>query len=258
MLNQGTINYRAVIEKMQRDTGFTQFYEDECKEWLWEVMSLIGLNSLLVNTQTDIIIEDYRGLLPNNVETILAVKDQVTGVAIIKDLGVFSKQLRTVDTNNITRVISDGVSYTSVDGTIIPELSHTMVDIIRPAAPNYGSPRYKIQGQYIYIDGINNGTITIAYTAFPIEDTAPVIPNDAKILEMCSWYIATKIAMRLLIRGEIQSGIMDKIEQQYLFYVKSARLKALTPDYAMMESMKMRMGLIPDTNRYSNGFTNKY
>ena len=31
MLNQGTITYKAVIEKMQRDTGFTQFYEDECK-----------------------------------------------------------------------------------------------------------------------------------------------------------------------------------------------------------------------------------
>ena len=258
MLNQGTITYKAVIEKMQRDTGFTQFYEDECKEWLWEVMSLIGLNSLLVNTQTDITIEDYRGILPINLETILGVKNQATDAPIIKDLGIYNKQLKNTQDPDVIRVISDGVSYTSVDGTIIPDLSHTMVDIVRPTPSNYGSLRYRIQGQYIFIDGLENGTITIAYTAFPIEDNSPVIPNDAKILEMCSWYIANKVAMRLMIRGEINSGVADRIEQQYLFYAKSARIKALVPDYPMMEAMKMRMGLIPDTTRYYNGFSNKY
>ena len=74
---------------------------------------------------------------------------------------------------------------------------------------------------------------------------------------MCSWYIANKVAMRLMIRGEINSGVADRIEQQYLFYAKSARIKALTPDYEMMEAMKSRLGLIPDTNRHSRGFTNR-
>lgn len=256
MLNQGTINYRAVLDKMQRDTGFTQFYEEECKEWLWEALSLIGLSSLLVNTQTDIEIEDYRGLLPINMQNLLGVKNYDTNNVIIKDLGIYTKRTDTFTESDITRVVSDGVSYTSVDGTIIPDLSHVFVDIIRPSSTSVSNLRYRVQGNYIYIDGMREGKITIAYTAFPIEDNAPVIPDDPKILELCSWYIASKIAFRLMLKGELAQGIKNEIEQQYLFYAKSARIKALTPDYEMMEAMKSRLGLVPDTSRHARGFTN--
>lgn len=257
MLSKGTVNYKAVVEKMQRDTGFTQYYDEECKEWLWEIMSLIGLNSLLTTSQVDIEIEDYRGLLPINLESIIGVKNFDTNNVIIQDLGVYDKRINSLSEHGVTRVVSDGVSYTSVDGTITPDLSHVMVDIERPMSMSPSNYRYKVQGSYIYIDGMKTGTITVAYTAFPIEDNAPVIPNDSKILELCSWYIATKIAFRLMLKGELTKGVKDDIEQQYLFYAKSARMKALTPNYEMMEAMKMRMGLIPDTNRHAFGFTNR-
>jgi len=256
MLNQGTINYRAVIAKMQRDTGFTQYYEEECKEWLWEAISLIGVSSLLTQEEEDITIEEYRGLLPINMERLLGVKNKNTDTVLIKDLGIYSKKSVQNENSDVTRVISDGVSYTSVDGTIIPDLSHTMVDIVRPTSMSASSPRYRVQGHYIYIDGIKEGTITISYQAFPVEDNAPVIPDDLKILSLCSWYIANKIAFKLYIRGELNKSVKDDIEQEYLYYAKAARLKALTPDYEMMEAMKQRLGLIPDTNRHARGFTN--
>ena len=258
MLNQGTISYKAVIEKMQRDTGFTQFYEEECKEWLWEVMSIIGLSSLLVDIEEEVTIEDYRGILPINLESILGIKNKADNTPLIQELGIYSNTLPSTQDPTVTRVVSDGVSYTSVDGSIIPDLSHTMVDTIRPTTSNYGCFRYDIKGHYIYIDGMKDGTIIISYKAFPIEDNAPVIPNDAKILEMCALYIASKIAKRLMYKGELSPGIADKIDQEYMFYAKSARIKALTPDYNMMEAMKMRMGLIPDTSRFLRGFSNKY
>lgn len=256
MLNKGTINYRAVIEKMARDTGFTQYFEDECKEWLWEAISLIGVSSLFVNVEEEITIEEYRGLLPVNLESIIGVKDYHTNNPIIEDLGVYSKTYPDAEGTAVTRVISDGVSYTSVDGTIIPDLSHVYVDIVKPIVSSRGAYRYQVKGHYIYIDGIRNGKIVISYYSFPVEDNAPVIPNDAKMLEFCSWYIATKIAMRLMIKGEISQGIKNEIEQQYLFYASSARIKALTPDIQMMEAMKRRLGIVPDVSRYDLGFTN--
>ena len=101
MLSKGTVNYKAVVEKMQRDTGFTQYYDEECKEWLWEIMSLIGLNSLLTTSQVDIEIEDYRGLLPINLESIIGVKNFDTNNVIIQDLGVYDKRINSLSEHGV-------------------------------------------------------------------------------------------------------------------------------------------------------------
>ena len=45
-------------------------------------------------SSSDITIEDYRGILPINLETILGVKNQATDAPIIKDLGIYNNQLK--------------------------------------------------------------------------------------------------------------------------------------------------------------------
>tara|TARA_R110002050_G_scaffold270405_1_gene413438 strand:+ start:580 stop:1575 length:996 start_codon:yes stop_codon:yes gene_type:complete len=100
------------------------------------------------------------------------------------------------------------------------------------------------------------GKICLSYKAFPTDaDCFPLVPDDISYKEAMFWYIYKKMLL-----GGLQStnGIAyDFADQKWKFYCTQARNAAVYPDIERMENfMNQWVRLVPNMNRYANGFEN--
>lgn len=241
-----TGNYVTVdhlMEKIIRDYGFeNMFGKDELKEWLYEAMRLIGSykayrlrvtdggtidddGNVVIDDPDPITIENYRGKIPGDIIIPIMARDYD--------------------------------SKTPMLCTSSPFRDYGLMDIpVFEAAYTY-----QLNMHYIFTS-FEEGDVELAYLAFPTDEKGePIIPDDeAYIRAICS-YIAERIGFRMLLRKQLEGSVYNKLEQEWLFYVNSAKgsLEQLTIDEA--ESFKNQwLSLVPKVHLHDEGFrslTNK-
>lgn len=100
--------------------------------------------------------------------------------------------------------------------------------------------------------------LCINYLGVPVdEDGYPLIPNDIYFFKACVAYITSILDYREWRKGNVPDKVYKKSEQDWLFYVNSARGSANMPNIAQLENLKnILLRLTPNTNQYHNGFKN--
>ena len=151
------------------------------------------------------------------------------------------------------------VTYDQLGDDLVSQVDDSTVTLDVVYAPGYvyetESYVYRIQGNYIFC-GIENTTLQISYKAFPIwEDFTPMIPNDEKYIRMCKSHLAYMNANRLFLNDKLAENKLNRIEQDYLFNIGSARSASIMPSMNQMENIKrMRMRLLPKPSQFDTGF----
>lgn len=123
---------------------------------------------------------------------------------------------------------------------------------------------FYINDNYIItnIDTLNNCEIKdklcMIYLGMPVDDDGyPMIPDDIYFLEACSKYCTYMLDYQDWRKGQLPDKIYQKSEQDYLFYIRSAKGAANMPGIAQLENLKNIMTrLIPKQNDYNNHFRN--
>jgi hypothetical protein len=220
-----------VLENVIRDTGFTDevTYADAI-EWAYRAMQFIGAPQIYITKVTDgnkdlehpdpILVANYRAELPSDLHSIIQIRDYHNRASLKSSTYNFS-----LSSNMREATVGNSLEYIINDG-------------------------------YIFTN-FKDGYLEIAYEAFPTDKEGyPMIPEDERYLKAVESYIIERIARKLWLQDKINDYKYKALEQDWLFYVNSAKTKAQMPSLDEMESLKNQLlRLISHPDRHKHQFT---
>lgn len=209
MLKQGYTKIERIIENVIRDTGFsTEINWVDVVEWVYIASELIGVKNAYVLTNTVIPIEEYRGELPGDFHLVFQVRENVSNIPMRCNGGQFF------------------LSPESRDNLLLADLS------------------YQINHDYIFTS-FQEGAVELAYYAFPVDDNGlPLVPDDVMYLRAIEAFITERIARKLMIQNKLDVTKYRMLEQDWLFYVNSARTKDALMTLDQAESLRLQLSKI--------------
>lgn len=223
---------RTVIAKLYRDLGLTsEINEAHVVEWIAEALSKIGSFYQYEQIKTCLEIdEDGKAKLPTNFYRIVDIAYQSKPLSwatnnLINDYGCEGCKIQTCCTAH---------NFYINDCYIVTD--------IKPTDPDPNDPKL----------------LCISYLGVPVdEDGYPKVPDDVYFHEACAKYVTYMLDYRDWRKGNTPDKIIQKSEQDWLFYVNSARGSANMPSLAQLENLKnVWVRLIPKQNEYKNFFSN--
>lgn len=238
MYSGNVISYKAIIDKVHRDFGFSSdLQEDECIEWLAEFMAHTNAGLTMQNNIAYIKVCDGRGDLPFDLYKINQCSE-LCGVTSLEEAecgkGEMTPMRWTTDTFH-KRYHNDRRDYTS------QSLSTYTV------------------GQGFIFPSFHSGFIAMSYDAIPTDaEGYPTIPGEQEWLEAAAHYIAHRIARRLWLKDSLATDKFQIIERDKEWYFAQAVNHAKqwhNVDHA--ESVKNSIvRTIPDLQAHNTFFAN--
>ena len=273
MLNGKTISCKQLIGEIYRD--FKYKYElpySDSIEWCVSAIELIGAPTSLTPKAAKVTIDNYRGMLPCDLDTITQVAGSFGGCAVFAmttsthsfhpvdicddpGLTTIIEEFNTSSTSTtITAPIGEDISgnpvYTFQNGNMsMPETTSDNVSTSRG-----DNSTYNTSDNYIFTN-FSNGCVFIAYKALPVDEEGfPTIPDNRRFKEAVKAYIRYKIDYILWRSKELDKDMFEYSEREWLFYVASAGNAALTPSLDGMQGILNSMKLIPQKFSHNNFF----
>lgn len=122
----------------------------------------------------------------------------------------------------------------------------------------YISNNYLITNVTTDSTGVLVPKICIDYLAVPVDSEGyPLVPDDVYFIEACAKYVTYMLDYREWRKGNIPDKVLQKSEQDYLWYINSARGSANMPGVQQLENIKnVWVRLIPKQNEFNNSFRN--
>lgn len=248
-MNNSYTDYKAIIERIKRD-GFEDINETDVKEYIWDVISLLGTPKMFETKYDQIEVEDYRGILPVDFYSLESIRDKDTKIVYRSSTDTFHRLNKQTSSGTITNTYSStGMTNDGID----PSLSTSFVE----KTPDQTLPSdytYTMQKGVVFIP-FEVATLEIVYKAFPIfEDNTPKIPDHPKIIRLVTDYIKVKIGMRYRLQGRMDDRMLNRLEQEYAFSAAAARSASLMNSPEEMENFKNRMiDILPKPNSFRQG-----
>lgn len=129
------------------------------------------------------------------------------------------------------------------------------------ATPNLQDPYYVGQNTYtidpVYIKtSFSDGEITLAYTAFPVDEEGfPEVPDDQSYRDALFYYIVKKLKYIDWLDGNLSDNKYRMIEKTWEFYCNQAAAKMQMPNINQLENIKnWSLRLLPNIDDYSDYF----
>lgn len=216
-----------VVAKLYRDLGInTEINESNVIEWIAEALEKIGSYFQYEEIKECIKLENGKAKLPLNFYK-------------LKDIGYNNTPLSWASLSLLTEY--------SCEGSNIPTC----------CVPH----SFYIQGCYIVTDieidqSVSNQSLNIVYLGVPVDENGyPMVPDDVYYLEAVAKYVTYMMDYREWRKGNIADKVLQKSEQDWLFYVNSARGSANMPNERQMRNLKnIWTKLIPNVNDENNFF----
>jgi hypothetical protein len=208
-------------------------------------IGLHGLSKIYQDKIVDIEIEDFKGLLPCDLISIIQVKDLKTGVCL--------------------RSMTDNFAHGMVPHCKPPKHHEDVLNNAKhhPKRPWYippmfrfiEEPAFKTQGRIIYTS-FPEGSVRIAYKAVMTdEDGFPMIMDNEVYLDALESYITLMVYRQKFRNGKINANVLQEIQQSYAVAVKLLDTEMTTPSYAEAEAMSRYMqSLIPRVHEFDKAF----
>lgn len=215
-----------LLDKLYRDLGINkEINESSVIEWVNEALLKIGAYAQFIETKKCLELTDGKACLPN-------------GFYKLVDIMYDNKPLHWA-TNTL-------VTDYGCEGCTIPKCctQHTF----------YISNNYLITD--IKCDEPQN--ICIVYIGMPVDDNGyPMIPDDVYFHEACAKYVTYMLDYQDWRKAQLPDKVLQKSEQDWLFYVGAAKGAANMPNAAQLENLKnIIVRMIPQQNGYNQFFKN--
>lgn len=240
------VSVSTIMEKVMRDTGFTDVTVGDAAEWTWECLGKIGTPALLSDEACRIDIDSKGiGVLPPNF-----IEEKFGGVRTFKDKKVLEKSAYSFfqDYAGFTNE-----NKTTGNVTLESDRYNNLDDSVKWTDPNNMPYRlshvYFIQGDYIYT-GLSDETIEIAYKSIPcFADYTPMIPDNEKIKGAVEAYVIMKLMTREYYKGNVDRIKKEDAVQEYTFCAGQARNATIEPTVEDMRLIQNRMQALIKSTR---------
>lgn len=204
-------------------------------------ISLHGYPKLYTDKTEDVEIEEWRGVLPCDLISIIQVKDLSTGIC-----------LRGMTDNFNPGSSPEKYPYSK------HECSHLTRPWYIPFSHTYkGEPAFKTQGRIIYTS-FRDGKVRIAYKAIPVDDDGyPLLIDNETYLGALEAYIKKQVFTVKFDTGKITGQVLQQALQDYAFLAAELRDEFTVPSVSEFEAISRSWNtLIPKMREFDKGFRN--
>ena len=234
-----------------------------------------GHSKLYVDKVEEVAINDFRGLLPCDLVSIIQVKDSKTGICLraitdnfyhgYRDDVEYAKAQRFGSTEKYDprkkelkekrhqvhkmEEIEDKQAYKHSHDSRRWYLSHAL---------RYSSePAFKTQGRVIFTS-FPCGIVKVAYKSIPTDEEGyPMLLNNENYLACLEAYIKMKVFTVKFDTGKISAGVLQQAQQDYAWLAGELKAEMTMPSVSEMESITRALNtLVPQVHHFDNGFRN--
>ena len=203
-------------------------------EYIWKITRRLGLEDMMYDRIAVIDIEDFRGVLPNDIcdieEGMVRDYESKIPLAAITDEFYRTENKTTFETVRQLQVLQEFC-------TTVPTDSELQIYT------------YKLTENHIYT-GFEEGQVEMAYRAFPVDKYGmPLVVDNEKIIDAIVSYIAMMYAKTMVMMDKLSANKYGLLEQEYLFNLASARSAGKIPDHAEMNTIRNRIHSPNDGSR---------
>lgn len=229
MAINGYLSFRYVLSKLYRDLDLsTEINESSVIEWIAEVLSKIGTYYQYDELNINLELDNGKCKLPPNFYKIINI--------------TYNNRPLMWSTNSFVK------DYEC-------EECESKIPLCCQEHSFY------INNNYIITDIKNNeplNKICLSYLAIPLDEEGyPLIPDDIHFLEACTKYVTYMLDYREWRKGNIADKVLQKSEQEYLWYVGAAGGSANMLTLQQTENLKnIWTRLIPKQSSFRNNFRN--
>lgn len=228
---EGHVSYKTILAKLYRDLDInSEINEISVIEWINEALLMIGAYSQFTEISECLTLKNGKAKLPCGFYKLVDINYQNKPVYWSSNQNRSNYQCHNC---RIPTFLDNKEDYTF-----------------------YINDSYMITN--INDDSNKEANICIVYLGIPTdEDGYPLIPDDIYYSKALAAYVTSMLDYQEWRKGKIADKVYQKSEQDWLFYVNSARGAANMPNKAQLEALKnvmLRLASIP--NEYSRNFKN--
>lgn len=246
-----------VIEQIYRNYGF-EVSRDDAMEFVWEVIGIMGRPEILTTNVMDVIVDDYKGLLPADLYLFIGCREKVTKTPLRLNTNIYGVNKN--NSINYTEIIEKTINKIEDNGVLIDDIQNAYFSI-GISIQDYFSKDYVDSYVYqisnsIIFTGLKKAVLEVAYLGFPVwKDNTPMIPEDPKIIRNIVDYIAEKVAFKLMLTDNLSERKWKFIEEKSTWSMGSAINYLKTPSLDLMQELKNNhLRLMPKANLWEEGF----
>ena len=210
------VNFREILARVTSHSMLKNVDLEQAIRYTVDFLSIVGCPTFYLDKEVDIIIEDYRGLMPCDLISIIQVKDKKTGFCMH-----------------------------SITDTFKPREYNFHTE-----------PTFKTQGNIILTSFRTGEVTISYKALPVDETGIPLLIDNANFLKALELYIKKEKFSDLYDEGKIRDGIMGKAETDYAWAVAQCEKEFVMPSISELQSItNMLNTLIPRVTEFDNGFT---
>lgn len=204
--------------------GFPKFYKDKIE---------------------DVEIQDYRGLLPCDLISIIQVKDKDTGICLRSMSDNFPKALepKPIEKENL---LTDAKFPDNIKRLYIPKGQRYLEE-----------PSFKTQGRVVFTS-FPKGCVEIAYKSIPVDENGfPLLIDNENYLAALEAYIKVQVFTIKFDTGKINGNVLQNAQQDYAWKAGElqSEFNSLSPSEAESFTRFWNTLILSETH-FNNGFKN--
>lgn len=210
------VNIREILARITSHPMLKNVDLEQAIRYTIDFISIIGLPTFYLDKEVDVTIEDYRGLMPCDLVSIVQVKDKKTGFCMHSMTDSFNPREYNFHTE----------------------------------------PTFKTQGNIILTSFRTGEITISYKALPVDETGIPLLIDNSNFLKALELYIKKEKFGDLYDEGKIRDGIMNKAEQDYAWAVTQCEKEFIMPSISELQSLtNMWNTLIPRVTEFDNGFT---
>ena len=210
------VNIREVLARVTSHPMLKNIDLEQAIRYTVDFISIVGCPTFYLDKEVDIPIEDYRGLMPCDLVSIVQVKDKKTGFCMHSMTDTFNPREYNFHTE----------------------------------------PTFKTQGNVILTSFRTGEVTISYKALPVDETGIPLLIDNANFLKALELYIKKEKFSDLYDEGKIRDGIMGKAETDYAWAVAQCEKEFIMPSISELQSItNMWNTLIPRVTEFDNGFT---
>ena len=210
------VNIREVLARVTSHSMLKNVDLEQAIRYTVDFLSIVGCPTFYLDKEVDITIEDYRGLMPCDLVSIIQVKDKKTGFCMHSMTDTFNPREYNFHTE----------------------------------------PTFKTQGNIILTSFRTGEITISYKALPVDETGIPLLIDNANFLKALELYIKKEKFGDLYDEGKIRDGIMSKAEADYAWAVAQCEKEFVMPSLSELQSItNMWNTLIPRVTEFDNGFT---
>ena len=210
------VNIREILARVTKHPMLKTVDLEEAIRYVVDFLSIVGCPTFYLDKEVDIPIEDYRGLMPCDLISIVQVKDKKTGFCMHSMTDTFNPREYNFHTE----------------------------------------PTFKTQGNVILTSFRTGEVTISYKALPVDETGIPLLIDNANFLKALELYINNEKFSDLYDEGKIRDGIMGKAETDYAWAVAQCEKEFVMPSISELQSItNMWNTLIPRVTEFDNGFT---